>query len=315
MDYRLVDGPAWSAEASTLLALSWRPPAVLYSPKYLNWQLSFPGPWPAPAVVALDKDKVAGFAATMHRRIRHKDLLRDALLVSFVAVHPDCRNMGVAAELYAHLLDATRKYDAPLITFGQNGSAGQRCIDRAYPAAGFCLQSLGDFPVLSCMARPATTPSAWMPGGYDELQAAIEHCCTRQNFVWSHPTPEQFEHYLKDPRGRRLLACYNPDKTIAGAAWIARVEYINGGQINHVTTVDSVWLRSEQSDLLPSLVSSAGQVFPDKIVNAPSLAMFDSQQVRQQGFRQTSAAFRGYGASASAGPPFADATGSNMEVV
>ena len=105
MEYRLVEQAAGlAADASALLQLAWKPPALHYSPEYLAWQLSFPGPWPSPAAAAFDGSTLMGFAASTHRRIRAGHRSLDASLVSFVAVHPDHRNQGITGKLYATLL-------------------------------------------------------------------------------------------------------------------------------------------------------------------------------------------------------------------
>ena len=325
MEYRPLDGASFAVEASELLQGAWRPPALFYSPEYLKWQLSFPGPFPAPAIAGFDGSTPIGFAASVHRRVRFGSAAIDAVIVSFVAVHSNFRNRGIAAGLYAHLLAAIREREIPAITYAVAGSAGERAIERAYPGAGFVLHSLGSFPLYGFAVRPETDVGVWTPAAAGEelpvLGSLIDHGIAGEGRICSDPSVAQMEHYLKDPRGRQLLVERNHEGDAIAAAWTALVEHRGGNRNHSVITIDCAWLAPERAHALPGLAAAAVRVWPEPgspgpvIVQASSLCGFDPQALRKAGFRQIATPFQGYVAAAGAGHPFCEARGSNLEVV
>lgn len=325
MEYRPVDGAAFAVEASELLQGAWRPPSLLYSPEYLKWQLSFPGPFPVPAVAAFDGSTPVGFAASTHRRLKYGASTSDAVIVSFVGVHSDFRNRGIAAGLYKHLLATIREREIPTITYAQAGSAGERAIERAYPIAGLVLHSLGPFPVYAFAVRGETNLGAWAPAAAGEglpvLRSLIDGRIAGGGRICSDPSAAQIEHYLQDPRGRKLLVERNGDGAATGAAWAVQVGH-RGANGNHsVITIDCAWLAPERAEALPGLAAAAVRLWQEPgakepvIVQASSLAGFDPTAARQVGFRQIASPFQGYVAVAGAQHPFCEARGSNLEVV
>ena len=331
IEYRLVDGAGFAAEASALLQTAWKPPALNYSREYLRWQLSFPGPSLAPAVAALDGSKPVGFAASTNRRIGLHPATVDVVVVSFVAVDPGSRNQGIAAALYAHLLEAIRPLGAPVITFGQSGSNGQRALERAYPQAGFELHPFGSYPVYGCLVKPGAPTLGWtscpLRTEPEALRAALNTCALENSkssgaLVWSDPSESQVRHYLADPRGRKLLIEHDDTGAITGAAWAARTELVGPSGAGVVTAIDCAWIRRDRVSSLPGLAAAAACLWPQtgadgqsQTVTAPSLFGFDSQAMRKSGFRQIAAGFEGYLACADLPNPFSGAAGTNLEVV
>ena len=317
--FRLVDGAGFAVEASALLSAAWPEPALRYAPEYLAWQLSFPGPSAAPSVAAFCDSKPVGFAGTTNRRVRYRSSLIDASLVSFVAVHPDYRNQGIASGLYRTLLPAIAK---PVLTFAQIGTGGQRALEKAYQDAGFALEPLGTYPVYGCVAKPGASTEGWAavdPADRSAVLCSVAAACATENgLIWSDPSSEQLEHYGRDPRQRTLLA----NSGVGGAAWAVEVEYGARGVVDRVTTIECVWMPRDRPGELPSLAAAAAQACPQadasrpRVVHAPSLFGFDAPVVRPFGFRQVATHFQGYTASvSSAGNPFAGAAGVNLEVV
>jgi len=325
MEYRLVDGADFASSASVILQRAWQPPGLFYSAEYLEWQLSFPGPFPVPAVAAFDGSKPVGFAASAHRRVRCGTAAIDAVIVSFVGVDPDFRSRGIAAGLYANLLAVIAKHAIPVLTYAQSGSAGARAIERAYPLAGFSLHPLGAFPVYGFLVRPETDVQAWAPAAAGQesaiLRSLVDSAVTGAGRILSDPSAAQLQHYLADPRGRRLLVQRNGAGHATGAAWAVPIEHTSANGSHSVITLDCVWLSTERVDALPGLAAAAARLWPDPssrqpvVVQASSLAGFDPQTLRQAGFRQIATPFQGYGAVSSARHPVLKASGSNLEVV
>ena len=325
MEYRPVDGASFAIPASELLQGAWRPPALFYSPEYLKWQFSFPGPFPAPAIAAFDGSTPVGFAASVHRRVRYGAPAIDALIVSFVGVHSDFRSRGIAAGLYAYLLAAIREREIPAITYALAGSAGQRAVERAYPAAGLALHSLGSFPVYGFAVRREADVGSWTPALAGEelpvLRSLIDGGIAGEGRICSDPSAAQIQRYLQDPRGRKLLIERNGCGDAIGAAWAVKVEH-RGASGNHsVITIDCAWVARERANTLPGLATAAARLWTEPgaqgpvVVQASSLAGFDPQAARQVGFRQIATPFQGYVAASGTRHPFSEARGSNLEVV
>ena len=320
IEFHPVAGPEFAAQASVILTAAWPAPALHYTPAYLRWQMSFPGPEPAPAVAAFVDSSPAGFAGSTHRRLRHGAEFIDVLLVSFVAVHPDFRNRGIAAGLYRTLLAAIAATRLPVITFAQPGSVGQKMIERAYPQAGFHLRPLGWYPGFACAPR-ASHESQWvceestLPLDGSAVAAALDACDTDRRLMWSAPSDAQWRHYREDPRPRTLVSLHAPDGESA-AAWIVQTAYVTAQGVDPVATIDCAWLNRSRPDLLPGLASAVARLSSGAgVVNAPSLAGFDPKQLRGSGFRQVAAGFQGYCATARGADPLPPAEAVSCEIV
>ncbi len=320
IEFQLVSGPAFAPQASAILTAAWPVPSLHYTPEYLRWQLSFPGPVAAPAVAAFVDSKPAGFAGSTHRRLRHGSEVIDVLLVSFVAVHPDFRNRGIAGGLYRTLLAAIAGTRLPVITFAQAGSAGQKAIERAYPEAGFELRSLGSYPGFACAPR-ALEETQWIcDDGTSSLDrspiaGAVNACATDRDLFWSAPSDAQWSHYVQDPRARRLFSLKSSDGESA-AAWMVQTEYTTAQEVSSVAAIDCAWLNRSRPDLLPGLAAAVARISSAAtVVNAPSLAGFDPKLLRQAGFRQVGSGFHGYCATPSGGARLPQAAATNCEIV
>jgi len=319
IEYKLVAGPEFAPQASAILMAAWPPPSLHYTPEYLQWQMSFPGPAAAPAAAAFVDSVPAGFAGSTHRRLRHGPEVIDVLLVSFVAVHPDFRNRGIAAGLYRTLLAAIAAARLPVITFAQAGAAGQRAIERAYPEAGFELRAWGSYPGFACAPRAAhearweweETPAL---DGHP-VAAAVDACAADRSLLWSAPSAAQWRHYRQDPRPRHLLSLNAGDGEPA-AAWMVQTAYVTAQGLNSVAAIDCTWLNRARPELLSGLARAVARLSPaGGVVNAPSLAGFDAKLLRQAGFRQVSPGFQGYCATAPGGVRLPPAEAVACEIV
>src|SRR5438067_12967518 len=124
MRVELVSRDRFVAAAAPLLRAAWEPPAVHYSAAHLRWQLDFPGQEEPLAALAFEGDLPVGCAAATPRRLCLGEAVDEAYLVSFVAVAASHRRQGVAAQLYAGLLDSIRALQRPVVTFAPAGSGG-----------------------------------------------------------------------------------------------------------------------------------------------------------------------------------------------
>jgi GNAT superfamily N-acetyltransferase len=323
IEFRPVDGVGFAAEAASLLRFAWPKPALHYSREYLHWQLAFPGPWPAPAVAAFHGSRTVGFAGATHRRVRIGVAAMEAIVVSFVAVDPQFRKEGIGAGLYQRLLRMLSEGGAPILTYAQSGSGGERAIERAYPEAGFSLQAVGAYPIYGCLARPDAPPSSWRLAPEPDLSVLrriIDSCARSERLIWSDPSEAQWKHYRSDPRERALLLRQEPDDTLSGAAWIVRAEHAGVRGIDYITSIESVWVDRSRGDALGGLGAAAAQLWPGagsrpEVIQAPSLCGFEPATLKPAGFRQVAPPFQGYAAALSGDERLVGAAGSNLEVV
>ncbi len=293
IEVRSVTGADFAGDGSQVLMAAWAPPSLRYSPQYVEWQLTFPGPCEAPAVAAFEGRQTVGFAASTHRRVFSGGHPLDLLVVTFVAVDPRVRGQGIAHRLYAALLSEIRRTGLPVITYGRSNSSGQRAIEQAYPLAGFSLSIFGEYAPYATIPRTATS-EGW------SKSTLLPPIPQDGDFEYSAPTPEQFAHYFRDPRGRHLWAHEG-----GGWAWATEVEFVSPKGVETVTSLESI--TGVPIEALPGLAAAAGQ---GKLVHAPNLLGYTSQELRPLGFRQTTAAWIGYCAGRST-----SARGINLEII
>ena len=293
VDIRAVSGPEFADNASRVLSAAWAPPALCYSPQYLEWQLSFPGPCEAPAVAAFSGKEPVGFAASLHRRVAIAGEPLNALVVTFVAVVPSHQGRGIVQDLYAGLLAGIQRTGFPVITFGRNNTVGQRAIERAYPAANLPVTAFGEYPGYATLPR-SSNRDGW------RISRDLPAIPREPALASSSPTEHQFEHYLRDPRGRRLWV-YDE----GGWAWATEVEFVSQKGPETVLSLEAV--SGVPLRALPNLAWSAGD---GRLVQAPNLVGYNPQELRTLGFRQTTTPWIGYWAGA---PSPARAT--NLEII
>ena len=322
--FRLVDGAAFAAKASAILEEAWDPPAIRYSREYLEWQLRFPASAPLPAAAAFADGEPVGFAAASTRRIRWGSERTDVALVSFVAVRRSWRNQGIASGLYRTLTSALSDLGLAVITFASPSSAGERTLLRSYQEAGFSVQPLGDYANYARMARGTATDSDYQAAVTSDLfllRPIVDECTHDLMFFWSDPNDAQLEHYMADPRGRKLVIVRHSTEGLVGAAWVLRMEHrtVTGPSI--LTTLDCVWMRKGHARALPALCRCAAEAEPNEqdgraIIGAPNLSIFDPDALRSMGIRQTGAKFRGYYCAPSSGKERpSSVTRTNLEIL
>ena len=299
---QLVDGAAFAIRASAILEEAWEPPAIRYTPEYLQWQLGFPASPALPAAAAFDDGEAVGFAAASPRRLRWGSKCTDVALVSFVAVRPRWRNRGIAAGLYRTLTSALSDRHLPAITFASPSSSGERTLLSSYQQAGFSVHPLGDYPNYARLARDSSIDSDYEAVITNDLcqLSLLTHECSRDlSVLWSDPNDAQLEHYAKDPRGRKFLIVRHSTAGLVGAAWVIRMEHRTLTGPSVLKTLDCVWIRKDHARALPALYRCAAAAWTGEhdgpvIIGAPNLSIIDPAILRSMGIRQTGARFRGY---------------------
>jgi len=318
LHFDLVDGPAHASEAAGILGAAWPPPALLYTPDYISWQLSFPGdPRAKAAVIASLDGRAVGFAAATPRTVSIGPHREQVAVVSFVAVHPDARGRGVARGLYSRLLEQLRRSETNVVTFAQPDSAGDRLIRECYPHAGFQLIPFGAWHVMASAGR--IQPEGYLVRPNDAPCAAPQ--MADDTWAWSSPEPSLLRHYQRDPRQRRWLELYVGDgieARIVGAAWAVNVAYLSAAGEHSVPTLELIWLAREHSLGLAALAFAAQRLWtdaPSPVVIASNLSCFSPESLSRSGFRATPTRFAGYLATVTPDCILHRAAGTNLEVI
>ncbi|MGH9467132.1 MAG: GNAT family N-acetyltransferase [Terriglobales bacterium] len=298
--FTLIDGAACAQEASRILEEAWEPPALRYTPEYLRWQMSFPSVAGAHSAMAFDEDEPVGFAGTSARRLRNGDMGFEAVIVSFVGVRPGWRSRGIAAGLYRTLLGAVAKRGVPVVTFAQAATSGERALLRAYPEAGFRVQPLGICENYGFMGRATGVEGDWRTYMSDDpcvFQAMEAQLIADGEVLWNMPTRGQFEHYLADPRPRKLIAVEHRSTGVRGAGFVVRTELRSGQGFVSITTLDSVWLPGRAAAGLHALLQAASRAWPDSgamLVTCPNLSGIADSMLSAIRVRKTGSRFSAY---------------------
>jgi len=311
VSFSLVDRSGFSTEASGILEEAWEFPTLRYTSAYLGWQLSFPSAVELPAVAAFEGGDSVGFAGATARRLRHGSANVDVAVVSFVAVRPAWRGQGVASGLYRVLLKALADLDVPVITFGIPGSGGDKTLLRAYPEAGFQMQVMGSYDNYAFVSRQEKAPEKAPEKAHGEWTAyftedagalsslAAQLALGDRSVLLSVPDNGQIDHYFSDPRPRKLIVVEHASAGICGAGFIVHSELRTVQGISRAATLDSLWMPSDASGGLRTLLRLASAAWPSSsgsgaVVMCPNLSGFDPTVLKTVGVRKTGAQFSGY---------------------
>jgi len=306
--------------ASQVLEESWPAPHVRYTPQYLRWQFTFPGPLPSLGVAAFEGEEPVAFGAATPRRARFRGHGAPVYIVSFVSVRPAWRGRGVAGAIYAELLRHIRQTDSAVVTFAETGSAGQRRLLAAYDAAGFHVRALGEYPVYGFVV-PADAPAS---GSDVECTLQLDRllpligAADDSATIRHDPDDAALRHYAADPRSRRAVLLRSSDGAQAGAMTV-RPEMVLRGGIDVATVVESPYLPRPSADLVRDLFISAAREVESRatpaIVTAPNLAGIEPEVLRSAGLRRTRSVFTGYACAPAASHPFLQADSADFEVM
>jgi GNAT superfamily N-acetyltransferase len=300
VEFVLVDGRAFAAEAAAILQAAWPPGALRYTPAYVKWQLSFPSAGAMPAAAAFVSGQPVGFVGATSRHARCDSGNLEIAVVSFVAVRPDWRRQGIAAGLYRTLLRSLAASNVPVLTFGISSSNGERAILRAYPEAGFRLKPAGTYDVYGFAGGGDEPADGWTANVRTEFESVLpiteEGPGEEDSVLWASPSRHQIKHYAADPRPRKLIVAEHASTGARGAAFAVRAELQAAGSIAAVTIVDSIWLPRPAAAGLRSLLKAAADVWPEagRRISCPNLSGFDDSDLRPIGVRRTGSQFRGY---------------------
>jgi predicted KAP-like P-loop ATPase len=296
-----VDGAAFAPDAALLLNDCFPKPSIDYSPEYIAWQLSFPGPTPPIAAAAFCGREPVGFVGASPRRLRLGPEEADGFLASFWCVRPGRSDATGTILLLDSLLERLWERNAPVLAFGFPQGVGERLFPTCFRRAGFLHVNLAPLPGFGFRADTSgQLQSDWrvalpsFPALLPELVAqsatadtSIVHIC---------PSPAQLAHYASDPRSRRLVVATNRKTGERAAAWAVRTVVRTASGLLRVPSLDSVLAQRRSAGPLPALLLATSRLWPPSpdqpaTVNAPSLAGFDANALRALGIRQCGGGF------------------------
>jgi len=309
--------------AGRILRAAWAPPVLHYSDAYLKWQFGFPG-GPAVAGMARDAGELAALIVATPRRFRFRGAASRGYLLSFLAVDPSLQGKGIAGKVYDEVLRGLRKTGLLTVVYLEaHSEAAQRSLSGSVKRVGFQMKKIGQYVNHGFAASSAASSAA--PGALaareardlGEVLAAID-ACKAPEVLWSAPDRAQLEHYLRDPRGRKMLVVEEEGR-VTGAAMVFLSELTNKeGGLDRVATVDALFIPEPTVERVTALFRGAAEAFAGQttgpVVSAPNVALLPPEVVRAAKIRPTGAVYEAY-AIHGEGHPFMDAELSNLEIV
>jgi hypothetical protein len=154
-------------------------------------------------------------------------------------------------------------------------------------------------------------------GNATELLPAVAGCADDVT-LWSDPGPEVLAHWDRHPWPHAALLVRQPDGAVAGAGVVLRSEVMTAAGVQHVATLDRLFLPVPDPGLLQALTRAAagpwsGEALPG-VVSLPNLWRFDPAGLRPIGVRQTGTCFRGHFVTRTPDHRLLGAEGTNLSI-
>jgi GNAT superfamily N-acetyltransferase len=280
--------------ASQILRSAWKPPCLHYSTDYLAWQFSFPSDIPRRAAIAFLDDRPVGCISVTTRRLACAQDKLSAYVLSFVAVDPSASRRGLAAAMYASLLDAL-PVDIPVIAFAEPASIGERLLLDSFERAGFRHHPLQACRAVGYLNRPNASAKqdavVRSTARYQEfaLEARLPQ---QQDVIWTEIDEDHWHHYRQDPRERTMLTVHDSRGNPLGTAMHVSAEIMSSQGLQRVPMLDSVALTEPTSDALAALFGfAASRSQPGSTVIASNLSFVDSTLFKAAGARALPSSF------------------------
>lgn len=308
------------AEAGRVLRKAWAPPVLHYNDAYLAWQFAFPS-GPSLGAAARQDGQLAALIAATPRRFRFRGAVSNGYVLSFLAVDPDFQGKGLAGKVYDEILRALRGTGRPSVVFVEaHSEPAQRVLFSSVKRVGLQLKKMGQYVNHGYMPgheAPAGAAAAREARSTAEVLAVID-ACSEGRVLWSAPDQARLEHYLKDPRGRKLLVAEEEGR-VTGAALVMLSELTSkAGGIDRVTTVDALYVPEPTADRVGALFRGAAEAFAGQttapVVSAPNVAALPKEVVRAAKLRSTGAVYDAFIFHGEA-HPFLEAEVTNLEVI
>ena len=310
-----VDPGSHASTAAELLRASWAPPCLLYSDPYVKWQLTFPGPAQARAILATDGARAVGFVALIPRSIWVRGRVAAIYVLSFFAVHPEYRGFGIGAKMARLILKTCNR---PTLTYADVNSASEKALATSAFARGWTFKRIAELRTYGFAGSGGhrDVPALARQATVEEFLAALDGC-TSTAVAWSRPTVEQLEHYVADPRGSCLAIVQGPNHVTVGGALVVRSQVVTAHGAESVPSLDAVFLNGTPAAALAALAAFALNRWPadgTPVVTAPNLQTVQADAIRMAGFRATRSTFNLSVMGPESDPTVRHTTTTNLEV-
>jgi GNAT superfamily N-acetyltransferase len=287
----------YAGVASRILQAAWKPPCLYYSADYLAWQFSFPSDIPRHAAIAFLDDRAVGCIAVTVRRFSYAEDEFPAYVLSFLGVDPSASRQGLAAAMYAALLEALPR-EIPVLAFTEPGSIGERLLLNSFGRAGSRHHALQTCRAVGYLKRPGLSATcdtvALETASYQEFSATAR-LSNRQNVIWTNLTRDHWDHYRQDPRERLMLTVNDAGSNPVGTAMYVRAEIVTAEGLQKVAMLDSVTLADATPDALSAIFAfAAGRSQPGSTVVASNLSSVDTAVVKAAGARALPSSFNAH---------------------
>jgi hypothetical protein len=266
----LVNPAGYAMAASEVLRDAWTPPCLHYSTDYVAWQLSFPGIMPPRLAMAFSRERPVGCIGVTPRTFIHGGDTVAGYVLSFVAVDPAVRGLGVAARLYETLLRGL-PVDIPVIAFAQPGTPGEHLLLRAFKASphhqlrecravGYApsgTRGQGDNSYVAERGRP---------GDFHVFSDGVSPV------LWNAPSDLQARHYSRDPRTREFVVIRHINGEPVATAMAVAAEMTTAEGQQTVAMLENLSMREASPNLLQMALGTAADFLGSATVVAPNLS-------------------------------------------
>lgn len=282
--------------AGEVLRAAWKLPSLHYSADYLRWQFTFPGEVSAKTALAFDGNGAIGCIAVTPRRFLLARAPITAYVLSFLAVDPAARGRGLAAKLYATLID-TIPHDTPVIAFAEPDGIGETLLLRSLGLASFHHKRLR--PCRAAAYLPRSIPGPSLTSTTESIDF-VEYSSmyldgTDSSTLANAPTEEQWQHYLADPRGRSSIGIRDSSGKLIGTAMTVKAEIVSAEGIQRVPMLESVCLGFSSADALRAAFAEAQKKGSrNAVVIASNLSHLDENLPRSAGARAIPSIFNAH---------------------
>ena len=281
-------------------------------------QFTFPGP-PARGALARVRGApaaVVGFAA---RRVRCGGEVSPSYATAFLGVLPALRGAGTATRVYDPMIAMACASGIPCVGFVDvKTPAARRLLVKHTAAHGMELKSLRLCKNWGFLDRGGAPPA--LPyreaAGPEEVLDVIEACRDAET-LWAAPDREMLLHYLRDPRGRKIVVVEEGGRVTA-AAMVLLSEVTSQAGVERVTMVDCVWMPEPEAPRVRALFQAAGAAFAGqssaRVIGAPNLGTVDEGVLKAAGLRPAAAVYEPF-VYQNKQSVFTTATATNQEMV
>lgn len=309
------DSPEILEAASALMRASWPTPSLDYSPELLEWHLGFSGGAEAFCLCGWIGSRCVAFAAATPRLVRAAEWTGSVLVKSFMTVDADLKGRGVGRELRRRIAREIARRSRPVLRFGEALPSVERVLAEDYGDSGLHLRLVGPCIAAAVMARGGGPGAAV---GKEEY-AAVWRAHANRGVVDPAPSPNEFAHYLLDPRQRTVVGVRERDGELVVAAMSVRATLATRRGVEQHVHLEQVFVgRNARAEHLACLAADAaywGYEARAGVVTIPNIGDTPWSLLAGAGFRKLPPRYSAWVATATTNHPLQYVGATNVEIV